>query len=140
MIEQLTDRSYQWAMQRWLFEPLGMHSAGFGQPDAVRGHQRLFGKAVPTKRNNAMQQLPIYYAPAGDVQLSLADWAKFVYACLGGDLLAPATRRAMFEPVHGSEYACGFVVRRRSDGAPRPPIRGGARSYASIARPVARCS
>ncbi len=106
VIERITGQTWEHTMHELLFTPLGMATAGFGQPDD----------------GNAATALPAYYGPAGDVHCSLADWAKFVRvhcgdrdaaAALG---LSAATLAAMHTPVAGADHACGFVVREAAGG------------------------
>ena len=104
-LERVTGRTFEQAMQRLVFAPLGMASAGFGQPAGVRGHQVIFGKAVPTREGRSAHRLPRYYAPAGDVHLSLRDWARFAAAGSQCVELPCATDYALGWSVRGDELS-----------------------------------
>src|SRR5687768_14537716 len=79
MAEQATSKSWEELMQKGLFEPLGMKSAGFGPPGAKGkvnqpwGHAMNGGELVATQFDNAAA-----LGPAGTVHASLADWGKFI--------------------------------------------------------------
>ena len=104
MAERVSGESWETLMQRRLFEPLGMASAGFGTPGqsgAVTqpwGHH-LDGKDIkPTQQDNAPS-----LGPAGTVHCSVPDWAKFAALHLAGErgdskLLKPATLRPCTSP------------------------------------------
>lgn len=86
MAEQATGDDWETLIREKLFEPLEMHSAGFGPPgrdgslDQPWGHEKgLFG-IMPVFRDN-----PPAIAPAGTVHCSLADWAKFLAVHLSGE-------------------------------------------------------
>ena len=120
MAERVSGESWETLMQRRLFEPLGMASAGFGTPGqggAVTqpwGH-RLDGRDIkPTQQDNAPS-----LGPAGTVHCSVPDWAKFAALHLAGErgdskLLKPATLRALHTPPPSCEYAGGWFVVERS--------------------------
>jgi CubicO group peptidase (beta-lactamase class C family) len=111
--------AWQELIQRELFQPLGMHSVGFGHPgDAATieqpwGHRRAGDRLQPVFGDN-----PSALGPAGTVHATLADWAKFARLHLGvhGDgepLVRDETLAALHTPPDGAEYAFGWVVCRR---------------------------
>lgn len=116
MLEELTGKTWEELMQRELFAPLGMSSAGFGAPgsadklDQPRGHGML-GAVPPGPRADN----PAAIGPAGTVHASLGDWAKFVGLHLAGErgvdgLLKAETLRKLHESPDGnSNYAMGWV-------------------------------
>lgn len=116
MLEELTGKTWEELLQRELFEPLGMSSAGFGAPgsaaslDQPRGHS-LLGAVPPGPRADN----PAAIGPAGTVHASLSDWAKFVGLHLAGErgidgLLKAETLRKLHEsPAENSNYAMGWV-------------------------------
>ncbi len=79
MAEQITGLSWEVLMKQRLFDPLGMSSAGFGNPnknkstDQPWGHHKSVWKWWPSEA---------YYhetiGPAGRVYCSVDDWAKFL--------------------------------------------------------------
>lgn len=91
--ERTTGKSYEALMRQEVFRPLGMTSAGFGAtpPGQPMGHDQ--GKPVGPS-NAAM------FAPAGNLHMSLRDWARFCLDQLGGSkghgrLLSPASYKLM---------------------------------------------
>ncbi len=78
MAEHVSGQSWETLMNKRLFEPLGMTSAGFGSPghpgkvDQPWGHRDSGGEVRPTQVDNA----PVM-GPAGTVHCSVPDWAKF---------------------------------------------------------------
>ena len=117
--EQAAGKSWEELMQKGLFEPLGMKSAGFGPPgtkgkvDQPWGHSLDGGELVATQFDNAAA-----LGPAGTVHLSLADWGKFVALHLktkpaGKPLLKPETLAFLQQPPAAENYACGWIVADR---------------------------
>jgi CubicO group peptidase (beta-lactamase class C family) len=120
MAEQATGQSWEVLMQRRLFDPLGMSSAGFGPPGRAGtveqpwGHRAYGGEIRPIKFDN-----PAPLGPAGIVHCSIPDWTKFVALHLAASrgkakLLKLSTFRVLQNPAPGSEYAGGWNVVQRS--------------------------
>jgi CubicO group peptidase (beta-lactamase class C family) len=95
MLENLLSQSWESLMNQYLFQPLGMASAGFGSPAQGNqaqpwGHYDSNGAWTPTLADNAAS-----LGPAGTVHASLADWARFIRLYLkggeGGITLTAAT-------------------------------------------------
>ncbi|MFN0059384.1 MAG: serine hydrolase domain-containing protein [Planctomycetota bacterium] len=131
VIERVTSKTWETAMREYLFEPLGMSSAGFGPPgkamqnpqDEPWGHMLIFGRRVAADPNGLLAVVPPWYGPAGDVHASLPDWAKFVALHAGGGqpLLASETLEDMHRPIRESDYTCGFST-ARADWASGPVL------------------
>ncbi len=131
MAERVTGEAWEALMQRLLFAPLGMTSAGFGAPGKAGAVEAPYGHA---KRLFTLQPIepgpdadnPPAIAPAGTVHVSLRDWAKFVALHLRGahDRLTPeqarvlsaATIRRLQTPPPGANYAAGWGVAERDWG------------------------
>jgi CubicO group peptidase (beta-lactamase class C family) len=127
LAERATGRSWEELMRAFLFEPLGMASAGFGPPGRdesgvtqPRGHD---AEGRPVEPGPGADN-PAALGPAGTVHAALADWAKFAQLHLAGALgdvqVGQLTlRRADFERLHsplagpGQPYGYGWVVRER---------------------------
>ena len=120
MAEQASGQSWETLMQRRLFEPLGMASAGFGTPGQSGvvtqpwGHH-LDGKNIRPTQNDNAQSL----GPAGTVHCSVPDWAKFAALHLAGErgdseVLKPATLKTLHIPPPSCAYAGGWIVADRS--------------------------
>lgn len=121
MAEEVTGSSWEDLMQKRLFGPLGMTSAGFGAPgtaDAItqpRGHHENGGFVEPGPGADN----PVAIGPAGIVHCTIGDWAKFVALHLRADqgdakLLKTETFKKLHTPVaDGSHYAFGWMVTSR---------------------------
>lgn len=118
--EEAGAASWEELMQREVFAPLGITSAGFGPPgdkDATLqpwGHKKGGDGPVPVFGDN-----PPALGPAGTVHMTLADWARFVQLHLGlapegKQALLPAARLAeLHTPPAGADYALGWIVTSR---------------------------
>jgi len=118
MAEQITGLSWETLMRERLFEPLGMTTAGFGDPvknksiDQPWGHKRswLGNKWKPSRD---------YYgeviSPAGRVHCSIEDWAKFISLQLPGEnsILDRKILNKLIEP--NGVYAGGWVVFQQTE-------------------------
>ncbi len=113
MAEQVTGLSWEVLMKQRLFDPLGMSSAGFGNPnknkstDQPWGHNKYAWKWWPSES---------YYAesisPAGRVYCSIDDWAKFLSLRLKSEnpILERRYLDKLIEPVGNHFYAAGWGV------------------------------
>lgn len=120
--ERATGTPYEELMRREIFGPLGMTSAGYGMtPDGQpQGHNG--GKVATLADAN-----PEMFAPAGNIYMSLRDWAAF---CLdqmagyhgGGKLLAPATYRMMETKVPGADTGLSWGVQDSLAGRQGPVL------------------
>jgi CubicO group peptidase (beta-lactamase class C family) len=113
MAEQITGLSWEVLMKQRLFDPLGMSSAGFGNPNKSKsidqpwGHHKRVWKWWPSES---------YYEeainPAGRVHCSVEDWAKFLSLQLKSEnpILERKYLDKLIEPVDGHFYAGGWGV------------------------------
>lgn len=111
MAEQITSLSWEVLMKQRLFDPLGMSTAGFGNPnknkstDQPWGHNKYVWKWWPSEA---------YYdeaiGPAGRVHCSVADWAKFLSLQLTSEnpILERKYLDKLIEPI--GFYAGGWGV------------------------------
>jgi CubicO group peptidase (beta-lactamase class C family) len=115
MAERVTGKSWEELMEESIFEPLGMNSAGFGQPgttglvDQPWGHHKVDKVWEPSQMDN-----PEEIGPAGTVHSSIEDWARFLTLFLRQDDTVILTRQQiekLIEPV--GNYACGWLVEQR---------------------------
>ena len=120
MAETASKETYESLMRVEVFTPLGMTSAGFGRPPigqpAGHNHGRV---AVPRDVN------PDFFAPAGNIYLSLDDWARFCIDQLRGAngkgaLLKPETYSVTQSPPPGAPVSMGWFVRDSIAGLPGP--------------------
>ncbi len=119
IIEAKTGLSWEEVMQKELFGPLHMTSAGFGAPgtpghvDQPWGHILENGELKPEQFDNE----PVL-GPAGTVHCSISDWAKFVAETLHGlrgqsTLLAAETFKELTTPMPKQHYAGGWLITER---------------------------
>jgi len=113
MAEQITGLSWESLMKKRLFGPLGMSSAGFGNPnknnsvDQPWGHNKYLFKWHPSEA---------YYdesiGPAGRIYCSVNDWAKFISLWLTNEnpILDRKYLDKLTEPVGNHYYAGGWGV------------------------------
>jgi len=119
ILEHKTDMPWEELMEKELFQPLGMKTAGFGPPGTLGkinepwGHTLKDGKPSPIQFDNA----PLM-GPAGRVHCSLSDWGQFISLYLqppaGKSLiLRPKTIAELITPESGKEYAGGWIITSR---------------------------
>lgn len=121
MLEQVTGLTWERLIARDLWGPLHMQGCGFGgmgtegKDDGLWGHDR---KGKPMGNGPDADNPPIM-GPAGTVHLPLKAWAAFIADQLAGargqpGLLKPESYRHLFTPWAGGDYACGWIVVKRS--------------------------
>jgi len=123
MMEIRTGTAYEQLMSTYLFEPLGLATAGFGPPSDILGH-RANGEVVPAApdANN-----PAVISPAGRVHLSTADYTRYLQFLLRAsrgesEWVSENSMDVLFQPFdgEGEAYAMGWTV--RDDLGPNFPI------------------
>jgi CubicO group peptidase (beta-lactamase class C family) len=121
IVEKVMNEDYRVLMKREVFAPLGMSSTGFGWPieissAAPRGHGPSPNGIEPAP---ADYRLPPHLDPAGNVNASLPDLARYLQAHLaalqGGDkFLKPATGKQLHQIAEagadGRGYASGWSI------------------------------
>ncbi len=118
--ERATGLSYERLMQREVFGPLRMASAGFGATAAGQPSGHNEGKPVPPTN-------PAMFAPAGNLHMSLADWAKFCIDQLQGArghgrLLSPASYRVMQSAQPGGNSGADWGIQPAIAGRRGPVL------------------
>jgi CubicO group peptidase (beta-lactamase class C family) len=125
MIEAVTGEQWEDLMRREVFTPLGMTHTGFGAPGTASAVTEPWGHVGSPGRWQAVPpgpfaDNPAALGPAGTINTTLADYARFVSAHLAGargepgGWLAPATFALLHTPAPGSSYAFGWGVAERS--------------------------
>ena len=124
--EARTGKSWETLVREQVFEPLDISNAGFGAPglssriDQPRGHADEAGKLVPLDPESAEADNPPALGPAGTINISLRDWARFAQDQLDGEnghgkLLKTASYRKLHTEVT-HHYGLGWGVLRDPDG------------------------
>jgi CubicO group peptidase (beta-lactamase class C family) len=124
-IEKLAGAAWEDVIQKELFDPLEMTSAGFGAPkgDEPWGH---LADGTPVDPEGISDNPPAL-GPAGTVHCSLEDYAKFLRLFIGGggDFLKPETIAKLSTPPDGTDdrsYALGWIVFRSRPWARGPVL------------------
>jgi CubicO group peptidase (beta-lactamase class C family) len=129
--EDATHLNYEDLMRRLVFRPLRMRSPRFDppKPGELAGHDGDTPKYGPKADN------PPVDAPAGEIRLTLDDWAKFAIDQLEGDhgrgrLLKTSTYRFLHSGQAGTIYGLGWGVRSSLNGVSgRFLTHGGSNGY-----------
>ena len=120
LAEEATKIPWEVAIRRFVFDPLGMASAGFGPPGSSQtvrepwGHKPLGADFRPTRDDN-----PPVMGPAGTVHASVIDWARFAAFHLGDGtvagkpLVSPPTFGRLHTPAPRADYAGGWLISNR---------------------------
>ena len=111
MAEKITGLSWESLMKERLFDPLGMSSAGFGEPDKHNkieqpwGHNKWGGRWEPSRSYDSEA-----IGPSGEIHCTVEDWAKFISLQLSGKnpILDRIQLNKLVEPV--GFYAGGWGV------------------------------
>ncbi len=128
MMEKITDAPWEQLMQRRLFRPLGMTTAGYGAMGTPGKVDQPWQHRVEGKRRipigpGPLSDNPVAIAPAGLVHCSMGDWAKYITAHVRGEkeggLVTPETFRRLHTPPFGGDYALGWLVTERDWGGGR---------------------
>jgi len=126
VVERATGKNFEALMADEVFRPLGMASAAFGPvPDGgIHGH-RAGKSAGPMLKS--VDGVPRVYTSAGNVHMSLHDWARFCLDQLAGgrgngSLLSPASYRLMQTAQPGSGSGLDWGVQDGIAGRKGPVL------------------
>jgi D-alanyl-D-alanine carboxypeptidase len=119
VIEKVGGKPWETLIQERLFRPLGITNAGFGwpatnNPNQPNGHiEPGDGTFVPHDEQNTAEQIPLVFASAGDVYITIGEFARFTQMHLRGlrgqrDVLRPETIQRMHTP--NGDYAMGWLI------------------------------
>jgi CubicO group peptidase (beta-lactamase class C family) len=113
MAEQITGLSWEVLMKKRLFDPLGMSTAGFGNPNISKSTAQPWGhhKFLWIWWHPSESYYEEAIGPAGRVYCSIADWAKFLSLQLTAEnpILERKYLDKLIEPPVGF-YAGGWGV------------------------------
>ena len=129
--ERATRTSFEALMLQEVFGPLGMQHTGFGptEGDQPRGHRA--GVVVTDAPLTTEDGVPLAYTPAGNLHMSLQDWALFCIDQLAGShgrgtLLNDASYQLMQHAQPGSPAGLDWGVQASIAGRQGPVwIHGG---------------
>jgi len=128
IVEARTGKSWEELVREEVFAPLGITHAGFGPPgtsariDQPRGHRPSPGGLGALDPADPLSDNPPALGPAGTINISLADWARFARDQMDGarghgKLLSAAAYRRLQTPVTGN-YALGWGAKLDASGTP----------------------
>jgi len=127
--ERATGKPFETLMQDEVFAPLGMSSAGFGPTgdEQIRGHRGGKPVLVLAKADDGV---PMMFTPAGNMHMSLRDWARFCIDQLAGSrgtgkLLKPESYRLMQTTRPGSPSGIDWGVQSTIAGRRGPVLTHG---------------
>ncbi|MCV2353334.1 beta-lactamase family protein [Paucibacter sp. B2R-40] len=124
--ERATHSSYEALMQREVFEPLGMTQVAFGTTKAGQNWGHTQGKPI----SKASDSNPLMFAPAGNMNMRMRDWASFCLDQLaasqgGGKLLSAASYRLMQTVLPSGAGTVGWGVQDSLAGRKGPVLMHG---------------
>jgi len=120
--ERATGLTYEALMKQEVFGPLGMRSASFGVTPAGQPVGHRDGRVAVARDVN-----PDFFAPAGNIYLSLDDWALFCIDQMKGSngqgtLLKPETYALMQTSQSNEPVSMGWFILDEIDGIPGPVL------------------
>lgn len=125
--ERATRTNFEELLQREVFAPLGMTSVGFGPtpPGQPLGHRG--GKPVTAAPRKSDDGVPMMYTAAGNMHMSLGDWAQFCLDQLAGSqgrgkLLTPASYQLMQTAQPGGNAGLDWGVQDSIAGRKGPVL------------------
>ena len=123
MMERATGQPWEDLLRTRLFEPLGLKSAGFGEPAGAGAGSEPWGhkgtsppyQPVPP---GPLADNPPAIAPAAAVHMSIADFARYAAWHVEGErgwgtLLEPESFAKLHTPPEEQRYAMGWALVRR---------------------------
>jgi len=135
--ESRTGKTWEELIRAQIFAPLGITNAGFGPPGPIGrqpcGHDEVNGKLVPLDPAKPEADNPPALGPAGTINITLKDWARFAQDQLDGvdgrgKLLKPETYRKLHTPLTGN-YALGWGAKLDEKGVPELLTHTGSNGY-----------
>jgi CubicO group peptidase (beta-lactamase class C family) len=120
--ERAAGMPYEELIRREIFAPLGMTSVGFGVTSAGQPQGHHAGKVASLKDAN-----PEMFAPAGNLHMSLRDWAAFCLDQMAGyhghgKLLTAASYRMMETRLPGAETGLAWGIQDSLAGRQGPVL------------------
>ena len=121
--ERATDTPYEELMRREVFEPLGTLSVGYGTTHEGQPIGHVGGKPV----SKIADSIPLMFAPAGNMHMSMRDWGRFCLDQLAGArgagrLLRPASYGQMQAAISGGASSLGWGVQDTVAGRKGPVL------------------
>jgi CubicO group peptidase (beta-lactamase class C family) len=120
--EKATGIPYETLIRREILKPLGLKTATFKAPGSGEPFGHVHGRAAKPRDSN-----PQVIGPAGNLRMSLQDWARFSLDQMagekgGGKLLTRESYRLLHRSQGGTEEALGWGVAPAFAGRRGPVI------------------
>jgi len=137
MLEKATGKTWEELMRTMLFEPLEMTSAGFGAPatagkiDQPWGHKKGLFSGIEPVPPGPQADNPLAISPAGAVNCSLIDLAKYAAFHMAGErggsklLTAESFKKLHTAVPDNGDYALGWIVLKRKWAGDRALMHNG---------------
>ena len=116
MIERLAGQRYEDLLASRVLTPLSITPKfdwpAAGDPQQPWGHEWIAGHWVPSDPNAEANQLPAFATPAGNLSISVNDYARFIQAHLRGLRgIADVISASSYRHLHSSmgRYALGWI-------------------------------
>ena len=125
MAESVMGTNWETLMDELVFKPLGMQDirfGGTGTPGQIDQPWPHTADGRPMRNNGVGVDNPPVMGPAGRVNCTIEEWAKFIADQLRGERGEPALLKQStyhilhIPPFDGGDYALGWLVTRRSWG------------------------
>ena len=123
ILEKIAGQTYEKLRAEKIFRPLGITTAGYGIPADLQPRSQPWGHYwdKSTKSFVAYQaDCPKFLSPAGNIHMSLKDWAKFIIVHLNSDpsnktkLLKSSSIQFLHTPPDSAELDFSFKERMLS--------------------------
>jgi len=116
--EKISDKPWEELMRKFIFDPLGMESAGFGglgTPGKIDQPWPHNADGKPKEKNGPDVDNLAVIGPAGTVHCTLSDWSKFIADQMRGargqnGLLKVESYHEIQTPHFGGDYGLGWGV------------------------------
>lgn len=125
--EKVTNKSFEELMKLEVFQALDMKSAGFGPTTGAQPLGHRAGKPVTAAMTKSDDGVPPMYTPAGNMHMSLGDWARFCLDQIAGNqgrgkLLKSESYRLMQTAQEGSPSGVDWGVQESIAGRKGPVL------------------
>lgn len=125
VIEKIAGQPYETLLQQFLFTPLNLHVKynwpGYQDPNQPWGHLLVNGALTPNDPNAPQNEIPAFITPAGNVSVSVEDFARYAQVHLQGllgnaTLLSKSSYTTLHTPV--GQYGLGWAAGADASGVP----------------------
>ena len=117
IVERVTGEAFTQVVARLVFAPAGLRDTGFASQDTASLPQ-MAGAYDAARTTRKSMPAPPMVAASGTIYSTASELVKLADAVYGGQLLSPASRRALLTVQHApEEYALGGRIKQLGTGA-----------------------